>query len=175
MRSDVVIEIFGRVGDPDAVMALAEAAADEGFIDWESRIESDEIIGLLEEAAANGRALTLTRSDTTNWFLGVREACRRAGLSYVVSGGMSGAEGFSSGLSWSPDTDEEFHFELTGDAASVKVSEVAKAARMGIEAVNELVARLTTGVKVGKIELDPGFIEAYEALADAEEARLRTR
>mgnify|MGYP001424656747 FL=1 len=175
MRSDVVIEIFGRVSDPDAVMTLAEAAADEGLIDWDSQVEPDELVGLLEEASDNGRALTLTRSDTTNWFLGVREACRQAGLSYVVSGGMSGAEGFSSGLSRSPEMDEEFHFELSDDAASVKVSEVAKAARLGIEAVNELVERLTTGVKVGRIELEPGFIEAYEALAADKKVRLPAR
>ena len=63
-RSDVTIEIFGKPTKAAELWELADAASNEGVIDWESGFDRDEFFELLEEAAQEGRALLLTRSDT---------------------------------------------------------------------------------------------------------------
>lgn len=170
MSCDIEIKIFGTVANPEAIWDLADSAAAEGRINWRETIDRDAFLDLLVQAATEGRALTLTRPETTDFFEGVTAACKSAGLSYVVSYGDSGAEGFAEGFSWQPGMDQEFHFLLDGKDPTLKVKDVRKAAQSGIEAVNALIDDVVRHTRVGKIEIEPGFTEAYRAFADGDDA-----
>lgn len=163
MRSDVVIEIFGEVSDVNAIRNLAEQAAAEGMIDWDTSFDENEFVGFLIEAANDGRAFVLTRQDTGNFFEGVTSACQAAALSYVVSFGPSGDERYTNGFSWQPGMSEEFKFDTDGADVTITLASVRSAAAMGIDAINELVARTSRFTAVGTITISPGFEEAYWA------------
>lgn len=165
MSSDVTIQIFGTVSmaNPAAIDALAAEVAEEGTLDWTESILDDEIVDLLVEAAEEGRALLLTRSDTNNLFAGVTSACQDLGLSYVVNVGESGDDGYTSGFSWAPGMESEFHFSLTDDAPALKVSEIRQLLGRGDNALQKRLDELESRTNVGKVVLAPGFVEAYEA------------
>jgi hypothetical protein len=165
MASDAEIKIFGKPADPEAVWDLAVSAAAEGKINWLHSFKISEFSGLLEQAAQEGRALTFTARCSTDVFEDTRSACQAAGLSYVVSQGNPGMEGFTNGLAWHPGMSDEYRFLLDGKHAVLRIADVQKAARQGIEAVNALVDRVATHAHVGKIELEAGFTEAYQAFA----------
>lgn len=170
MSCDVEIRIFGKVSEPEAIWELGIAAADEGMVDWVDAFGNDEFVGMLEQAATEGRALTLTRSDTKNLFESVTTHCQEAGLSYVLTYGKSGAEGFTNGVSWHPEMEREYEFTLDGENATLKLSDVRKAAKQGIDAVNALVDRITAHTRIGKVEIEHGFGEALQAYLDSGEA-----
>lgn len=169
MSSDVEIKIFGKVSNPETIFELAVAAAGEGKIGWLTAFRADEFPGLLEQAAREGRALELTRRNTTDYFEGVRSSCQAAGLSYVLSCGETGAEGFTNGFAWHPGMTREFEFLLAGKNAVLQVADVQKAVSQGIGAVNALVERIANNTRVGKVEIEPGFLEAYQAYAGSQE------
>jgi hypothetical protein len=168
MASDAEIKIFGKVSNPEAVWDLAVSAATEGKIDWLHAFKIGEFSGLLQRAAHEERALTLTVRCAAGVFEDTRSACQAAGLSYVVSCGIPGAEGFTDGFAWRPGMKEEVEFLLDGKDPVLKIADVQKAARRGIESVNALVDRVASHTCVGKIELEPGFKEAYQAFAGEE-------
>lgn len=165
MSSDVTIEIFGRVaiGSAEAIQDLAVQAADEGTLDWSEPLNDDEFVDLLTAAAAERRAVLLTRSDTGNFFEGVTSACQRAGLSYVVSVGPTGEDGYTDGFSWAPGMEEEFHFEISGDNPSIKISEVRTLLAQGGDALQKRLDELETRTQAAAVEIEPGFIEAFAA------------
>lgn len=172
MSSDVEIKIFGTVADPESIWDVAICAANEGRINWMETFEKEAFLDMLVSAANEGRALTLTRGRTTDFFDDLTGACQDAGLSYVVSFGQSGAEGFTEGFSWRPGMGQELHFMLDGKKPVLpvlRVTDVQKAAQRGIEAVNSLIDATFNKTRVGKIEIEPGFVEAYRAfVADAD-------
>lgn len=161
MSCDVEIKIFGKVSDPEAIWELAGTAAAEGKINWLSSFGRAEFPGLLEQAAREGRALILTKRDTSDFFEDVTASCQEAGLSYVVAFGETGSEDFTNGFAWHPGMNEEFQFILDGKYPALKLVDVQKAAIQGIDAVNSLLARVADHTRVGKIEIAPGFAEAY--------------
>lgn len=166
MSCDVEIKIFGKVSasEPEAIWELAQSAATEGKKDYLFDLDEKDFVGMIEKAGSEGGVVILTRGDTTDFFESVRSDCQSAGLSYVVKYGDKGAEGFSDGISWQPGMDKEFEFLLDKNRNPVvRITEVHEAAKKGIEAVNELLVRIATYSRVGKIEVDPGFSEAYKA------------
>lgn len=165
MSSDVEIKIFGKVSDPEAVFELASAAAEEGKLEWHGDIDTADFVDMLAKAADEGRPIVLMRGHTTNFFDGVTSACQEVGLSYVVSYGLSGGEGFSKGFSWKPGMLREREFLLDGCDPVLSVDCVRRAAEKGDDAVMNLVNETVGLVEVGKIELEPGFLEAYREYA----------
>lgn len=161
MSCDVEIMIFGKVSNPEAIWDLANAAAAEARINFLEDFEARKFQGMLEKAQTEGGALELTRRDTTNLLESVRGACQRAGLSYVVRYGDSGAEGFSNGLSWKPGMASESEFLINGKDPVVRLSDVSRAAATGGDAVVKLVDDILKRISVGAIEIAPGFAEAY--------------
>ena len=162
MSCDVEIKIFGKVSDPEAIWDLTNSAAAEGKIDWLFDFDQAKFVAMLEEAAREGRAITLNNRGTTDLFEGVRENCQTAGLAYVITFGDRGAEGFTNGIAWNPGMEDEFEFLLHGQTPVLKLEDVKKAAKQGIEAVSLLVERLDKHVQLGKIEIEPGFDDAFE-------------
>lgn len=158
---DVEIEIFGRVSDIGKMSELAEEAAGEGYVAWGPSFEADELPSLIDEAVREKRALVLTRSDTGDLFECTREACRAAGLSYLVSYGDNGGEGFDNVYAWRPGMEDEIEFALIDGAPALSIEEVHTLAAQGVDAVNARVGFLNEHFKVGRIEVEPGFAEAF--------------
>lgn len=159
---DVEIRIFGTVSEPRAVQNLANNAAAEGKSGWLYDFDQDGFAHMIEQAEAEERALVLTRPNTTDFFDGVRSSCQEAGLSYVMTYGQRGAEGFSEGLSWRPEMGEEVAFFMHGGQATLGLADVRKAARHGLEAVHSLVDQVASTMRVGSIVVAPRFWLAYQ-------------
>lgn len=170
MSCDVEINIFGKVSNPEAVWDLANAAAATATINFSDGFENTDFVEMLEKAAAEGTAVTLTRGDTKDLLDEVTSACAEAGLSYVMHYGECGNEKFTDGMSWHPGLKRDFEFSLGDGHATVRVSDVQKAAAKGIEAVNALIDRATAHTRIGKVEMEPGFTEALQAYLDSGEA-----
>jgi hypothetical protein len=168
MSCDVEISIFGTVSNPEAIWDLASSAAAEGRINYLEEFDIGAFLPMIEAVAHEGRALVLTRGRTSDFFEGVREACQAAGLSYVVKYGDAGADGFTSGISWHPGMAEEFEFLMNGKQAVLGVQDVRRAAAKGLDAVNGLLDAFEMQSKPGKIEIEPGFVEAYREYAGLE-------
>lgn len=167
MGYNVEIRIFGTVSNPEAIWELAEAAAAEGKADWFTQIDREGFVSMLEEAGKDGRPVSLMKHDSTDCFDEVRACCQAADLSYDMRIGERGREGFSKGYSWSPGAKAEFTYDLDGKNPVLRLAAVEKAAKTGIEAVNELVESVTAHTRIGKIEIAPGFLDAYRAYAGA--------
>lgn len=167
MASDVVIEIFGKVTNPEAIHALAFEASEEASVDWSVAVEQATFIELVNEAAATERALMLTRKDTNNLFEGVTAACQEAGLAYVVTSGPTGEDFYTDGFSWAPGMDEEFHYELANSEPAIKIKDIRSQLAKGMPEFEKFIATIEASCKVGKIELEPGFADAYAAYVEA--------
>lgn len=161
MSYDATIKIFGKVSNPEAVWELALAASAETRVGWIDSFEPSAFLSMLQSASADGEALTLTRSSTDDLLNGVSEACREAGLSYVVSYGENGGDGFTDGFSWRPGMPDEVSFSLDGETPTLPLAQVAEAAKAGIEAVRALVAQTAANTWVGSVVIEPGFEESY--------------
>lgn len=170
MSYDVTLSISGKVSNAEAVFDLASSAAAEGMVDWNEGFATGDFVPMLEKAAAEGQAVTLTRKDTTSFFEGVTGDCRVAGLSYVVNYGVSGEEGFTNGFTWRPGMAEDYGFLLDGENPALPLADVRRAAAKGLDAVNALVDRVATLSSVGKVEIEPGLLDAYRAFAGDEDA-----
>lgn len=172
MSYDARIDIFGKVSNPEAMWDVATEASIEGRVEWMFDLTREKFDELLEQAARDGTALTITRRDTSEIFEDLRSSCQAAGLSYVIQCGYNGAEEFNKGLSWNPGMDKEFNFLIAGGKyMTLYVSEVQRAAKQGIEAVNALVDNIMANTHIGKIEFEPGYAEAYQAFADKRKTR----
>lgn len=170
MSYDVEIRIFGEVSDPEAIFELANSAAAEGKINYLFDFKANKFPEMLEQAAREGQALTLTRRGATDLFDDIRTACQEARLSYVLKHGETGADDFTGGIAWNPELKKEREFLLSGNHLVFRGADVMMAAKRGIEAVNALVDNAMIHVRVGKIKLAPGFADAYEAFMSADEA-----
>lgn len=169
MSVDIQIHIHGTVANPEAIFDLANAAAAEGSINFTEGLTRDDFRHMLDAAAASGSAITLTRRATTDFFEGVRSACQEAELSYVVKYGDAGAEEFSDGFSWHPGMKEEFTFCLIDGEIGVKASDLRDAATNGDSGVITLLNMIEFNTRIGKIDVQPGFAEAYEEYAGPSE------
>ena len=170
MGCDVEISIFGKVSDPEKAWALARAAESEGLVNFVEAFDASEFVDMVRNAAQTGNAVTITRSDTTNFFEEVTSACWEADLAYVMHYGTSGAESFSSGTYWAPGLAREREFSLNDKGVTVELAAVRAAAAKGIEAVNELISRETAHTRIGKIEIEPGFEAKLEDYLASENA-----
>ena len=167
--NDVEIKIFGTVANPEAIWELADSAAAEGKIGWMTDFRSADFPAMLQQAAGEQRALTLTRRNTTDLFEEVRSSCQAAGLSYVLKSGPTGAEGFTEGVAWNPSLKDESEFLLSGKQLLFKGADVLKAASLGADAVKALVENVMDRTRVGQIEIQSGFLEAYQAFINDDE------
>jgi hypothetical protein len=96
MSYDVVIEIMGSLDDTALLRDVIEAAeTDAAEVDWCVGADAQDIVEALKASVEEGGMLTLVKSDTSGLFGETREACRKAGLHYVVSYGATGEEGYS--------------------------------------------------------------------------------
>ncbi|MNU45048.1 hypothetical protein D3C71_338810 [compost metagenome] len=170
MSCDVEINIFGKVSNPEAVWELANAAAASATVNFSESFENTEFVQMLEKAAAEGTSVTITGGDTKDLLDEVTTACAEAGLSYVMHYADTGSEKFTDGMAWRPGMRRDFEFSLADGDASVKLSELQKAAAQGIDAVNALIDRATAHTRIGKVEMEPGFSEALQAYLDSGEA-----
>lgn len=170
MSYDTEIAIFGKVSNPEAIWELALAAASESRVNWIDQFDTSDFVKMLEQAASEGRAVTLTKSDTTDLFDNVTSCCQFAGLSYIVKFGERGAEGFDRGFSWRPGMPRQQQFHLDGRNATLKVAHVEKAAQQGIDEVFALIERIKAHTTAGQVEIAPGFADAYRTYAVGEEA-----
>lgn len=165
MSVDIQIRIHGTVNNPEAIFDLANAAAAEGFLNFTDGFDRHDFRIMLDTAAAAGSAVTLTKRVTTHFFEDVRKACQAAGLSYVAKYGHPGAEDFSEGFSWVPGMKEEFTFHLVDNEIALKASDLRDAASDGDGSVITLLNLIEFNTRVGKIEIEPGFAEAYDEYA----------
>ncbi len=163
----IEISIFGKVSDPEPIHDLAEAVSNEEGLD--DAVDIDKFATLLENASSRGVAVQFSGSGYDDMFGEVTEACQKAGLSYVWTIGEYGSESQSNGKAWKPGIPNEIEFLLLEDKPGVALDVIAATAKRGIEAVNDLVQTVSSATKVGKIELEPGFVEAYEAYIENSE------
>jgi hypothetical protein len=161
MSYSAEIQIYGTVSDPEGMWDLALSAEANLTEDWTTPLERERFEELVAEAAATGTAVKLVRGDTKDVVDEVRAACQGAGLSYVVKYGERGAEGFSGGYAWMPGMTSEAEFLLVGGEPAVKVTELRRAARLGLDAVHALADAIASSGRAGKIEIAPGFEETY--------------
>jgi hypothetical protein len=162
MSYDVQITLFGKVSNPEAIWDLALAAASEGTIDWVKSFDSRRFVEMLEESAKADLPLILTRRDTSDLFESVVSACQEAGMAFVVKFGQTGGEGFSEGFCWRPGMRKVDEFLLDGENPVLRVEDVRRASAKGIDAVNALVERTEECFGIGKIQMDPGFMDEME-------------
>lgn len=167
--NDVEIKIFGTVANPEAIWELANSASSEGKISWMTDFRSADFSAMLQQAATEQRALTLTKRNTTELFEEVRSSCQAAKLSYVLKSGPTGAEGFTDGIAWNPGLKDECEFLLSGKQLLFKGVDVLKAATRGADAVKALVENVMNQTRVGKIEIEPAFLDAYQAFLNDDE------
>ena len=160
----IEISIFGKASDPEAIHDLTKAVRDEEYLD--EAISEDEVFDRLQEAASRGAAVEFSGNGYDDAFQDVIIACQKAGLSYVWTIGESTGEGPTNGKAWKPGMSDEVTFMMHDRRPGVALATIAAAAKIGIEAVNELVSTVASATRVGKIEFAPGFNEAYHAFLD---------
>lgn len=165
MSNNVEILIFGKVSDPEAMWDLAQSASGECAQLGAPTVDPEKFAALVDDAARAGKAVKLASYGVKHLFDDVRTGCGKAGLSFVMSYGESGAEGFTNASAWHPGMVNEVEFHLDGKFVTLRFADVQKAARKGIEAVNALLDNVTKHATVGKIEIEPGFEDAYEAFS----------
>ena len=161
MTCDIEISIFGKVSNFVAVFEVAHSAATEGRINYLEEFGPEAFLPMLEAAERENRAVVLTRGRTTDFFQDLRDACREAGLSYVVKYGESGSEGFRAGFSWKPGQRGEHAFLMNGGKTVLTVDSVRSAASVGLDAVADLVENTARRAETGRIEIERGFAESY--------------
>lgn len=162
MRSNVEIRFGGKVSDAEAIFEVASSAAAEGTLDWFTCLSTDEFPDLLVRAAEEGTPIVLKQRDTYDFFEGLREACREAGLSYVVLYGSVKSQNYKDGFAWKPGMSDEQEFKVEGEDQAFTLNSVREAAQSGIDAIASLIGETERLLDVGKIEIEPGFFEAYE-------------
>lgn len=160
----IEISIFGKVSDPEAVHELVEAVRDEEGLD--EGIDESDVFARLQDASSRGAAVEFSGNGYDDVFHDVTVACQKAGLSYVWTIGESTGEGPTNGKAWKPGMSDEITFMMHDRRPGVALATIAAAAKLGIEAVNELVSTVASATRVGKIEFAPGFNEAYQAFLD---------
>lgn len=140
MDECAVIEIFGASDDAKALVVLAEDAELDGMaLDWNTYSPSEEIVEAMIEASKEGDWLRLVCDDCDD-LEQVRKACRDANLSYILSRGISGDEGYHSATYWQPGFKEEYTAGLVdGITLAIPYEEIRQAAAVGMEAVQRLV------------------------------------
>lgn len=164
MTYNVEIKIFGEVSDPESIRNLAEAIAEESNFGDPDGLDIARFHETLQDAEAKGSAFLLNKDGYDDVYSGVTEACQQAGLSYVWSIGDRGADSFTNGLAWRPGMLAEIPFIIHDNQPGLSLKVIASAARKGIDEVNALVSTISTATKVGKIEIEPGFMDAYREL-----------
>lgn len=168
MSSDAVIEIFGEITSSEALKQVAWAASIKGKIDWDRRVSEDEAAELMIDAAAQEKPFVMTLSDTRGFsvFDALRSECQKADLSYVVSIGEGGGEGYTVGYAWRPGMMAEESFDLDGSAPVVRIDDLKRTVALGIEAVEKLVARIETVATVGRLSALPDVVDTWNASFD---------
>jgi hypothetical protein len=140
MDYDVTIEIMGECGDIEVLKEIIEAASEDAAESyWYHAAEDYDVVAAMSKAVEEGGMLTLVKSDTRSIFNNLRSACRDAGLSYVVSKGTTGDEGFDEAIFYRAGG-EELETPLDVAAEVIRMREVREAAARGIEAVHEMIA-----------------------------------
>lgn len=162
MSYDAEISIFGHVANPEAIWDLANGASAEAKIGWLYDLKATDFLGYLQRSEEDEKPLVLTGRGL---FEILRQECQAANLAYVMRFGVKGDDGFTNGISWRPGMDNEFSFLIRGEGLAIKIEDVQAAAARGIDAVNNLVASVEALNQVGKITIEPGFLEAYEEYA----------
>lgn len=163
--SDVVIDVFGEIGDVADLVNLARAASAEGGVDWSIEATTEEVVDYVLDMADAALPVTLVANDVRSsedaMFPQVRRLARAAGLSYVVVHGAAGDEGYESGFSWKPGLVQEVRFDLDGASEpSVSLSQLKESLAAGPDAVGALVAATEAKAAVGSIAVHPNVVEA---------------
>jgi hypothetical protein len=91
----------------------------------------------------------------------------KADLSFVVKY-SDGGDDYTHGLAWQPGMMDEFEFLWDGDKAAISSDLVRKASEKGAEAVTALLDRVAAVTSAGKIEIEPGFADAFKAFRDGD-------
>lgn len=168
MSYNIEIKVFGKVSDAEAIHAVAEAVCNEEGLD--ESVEASEVVDQL--VAASGRtAIEFSGNGYDDVFEGVTEACQQAGLSYVWTIGDESGEGPTNGKAWKPGMSEEIEFLIHEKSIGVPLKALAGAANNGPEAVTDLIATYAAATRVGRVDVEPGFVEAYKAFVDDLEGR----
>lgn len=166
MSYNVEIKIFGKVSNPEAIWNLAQAASNESSLFADDGFDVDDFANMLEKAAAAGDAIEFYKNGYDDVFESVTSACQEAGLSYVWSIGEHSGDGPTNGVAWRPGLNDEIPFLVHDGKYGLSLDVIAKAARKGIDEVNSLVKTVASLTAVGKIEIEPGFMALYQALAN---------
>jgi hypothetical protein len=170
MSCDIEIHIFGKPMDVEAIWDLANVAADQATINFSQGFENYEFLGMMEKAAEQGKALTLTVGDTSDLADELTCACSEAGLPYVVHYSETGTEEYTHGLAWTPGMSKDFEFVLDRGKPALALAKIQRAASQGIDAVNALLAEVALVTTPGAIEMDTGFKDSMKEFLDSGEA-----
>lgn len=165
-NSVVEINMFGRISDAEAVWEVAQAAsAASSTAPWDNGFGTAEFLVVLQQAEAEGRAVSIQIHDNWELFEELRNTCQEARMSYVAYTGDPGAEGWSAGLTWRPGMQKECSFLMNGDEPVVSIKNLQKVAGHGIAEVNALVDNVSVYASAGVVELDDGFAAAWQEYA----------
>ena len=163
MTTNIKIQIFGELTNPEAIWDLGNAAAAETTVDWMSGFEVADFSGLLEAAANEERALVLVRSDTKDLIDAVRSTCMDAGLSFVAHYAASGVEGYTNGIAWRPGMRSEYEFLVSGhEDVLLPLSAIRQKHAAGPGAIDAMLTDIIAKTTVGKIVVTPEFRAEYE-------------
>lgn len=139
MSYDVVIEIMGEVADAEALRNVVEALEEDAAeLNWGMGAETDDILSQVEVAIEGQGMLTLFKSDTGGLFAETRSACREAGLSYIVSYGDCGCDGYSQGIFYRAGG-EEFAIPLDVANEVIPLRDIREAVKNGVDAVQAVI------------------------------------
>lgn len=170
MSYNVEIKIFGTVSDPEAIRDLVEAVSEESSLGAGDGVGESAFLDMLRNAAETGSPVTLSKEGYDDVFESVTNACAEAGLSYVQTIG----EDFpTDGVAWNPGMEAEASFLINDGKPVLGLDEIRKAARKGLDEVNSLIDTVAAVTRIGAITIDPGFFEAYQAMADEDKASFR--
>lgn len=139
MSYDVVIEIMGGIADAETLLNVVEALeVDACEWPWGHGADAADIIDQVRKAVEEKGMLTLVKSDTGGLFAEARSACQEAGLSYIVSYGQTGEEGYSEAIFYR-DGGEEFQIPLDVGNEMIPLRDVREAVRHGAAAVQAVI------------------------------------
>jgi hypothetical protein len=171
-KNDAAITIFGKIDSVEQLDGLLYAIEwDQCADDWIAPLfDVDDAVDHVSDAASNGKAVTLVKSDTYYHFDNLREFCVKNGVSYKMCYGDHGAEGMPELEIWKPGMDKaiELHSGGTDNDSVVTMSFLKKLLKKGPDAVSEFVKERDELLQVGPIVVDPDLFQQWLLQRDAE-------
>lgn len=139
MYRNVIIEIFGASSEADALWKVIDTLEEDACEhQWGRAADTTDILASMRSAVDGGGMAVFMKSDTGRLFNDTREACRDAGLHYIVSYGPADAQGFTEAIFYRAGG-EEFTIPLDVGNEVIPLRDIREATKQGLDAVQAVI------------------------------------